>query len=539
MPRSSDSDDGASVDGSSDLREGGTRRAGEPQPDTVLSVRGLNKYYGATRALQEIDLDIAAETVHGLVGKNGAGKSTLVKIIAGLEGPNVGTVAFQGTDITGEPVGARRERGIRLLTQSSEIMPDLSVAENLLVDQLPTKWRMVDWSAGHRIAAEALGEFGLDLDTHRLARDLTLLERRKMGIAQTLFGGGVLAILDEPTEGLSRSERQQLFDFVRELASQGKTFVFISHYDNEVRQLCSEATVLRDGRIVHRVHDMGAVSSADMSRWITGSDVDVATREREHLATGESATDESATPELEARGLVGTGFGPVDLVVRRGEIVGLAGLTGSGAQEVARALSGHDPAEDGSVKVAGKDVRIRAPEDAFKHDIGYLTHDRIGEGVVAPLSIRENVVLGRWPVKGLFIDRGAEARLYDTYRDRLSLVASGPEQEIGQLSGGNQQKALIARLLASGPRVLVLDQPTVGVDVGVREEVHRMVDHLAAERGMAVILLSSDPDEITRLADRVLIFHEGVVAEELTGQSIGTASVLEALEADRKREETG
>lgn len=534
MRHSSDPADGASVDGSADLREGG----GESRSGAVLSVRGLGKYYGATRALQEIDLDVAAETVHGLVGKNGAGKSTLVKIIAGLATPDVGTVSFRGADITGEPVGARRRRGIRLLTQSSETMPDLSVAENLLVDQLPTRWGMVDWSAAHRVAADELREFGLDLDTHRLARDLTLLERRKMSIAQTLFGGGVLAILDEPTEGLSRSERQQLFDFVRELASQGKTFVFISHYDNEVRQLCSQATVLRDGRIVHRVRDMGAVTSADMSRWITGSDVDVATRDREHDRE-HSAADASSTPELEVRGLVGAGFGPVDLAVRRGEIVGLAGLTGSGAQEVARSLSGHDPAEDGSISVAGKEVRVRSPEDAYRHDIGYLTHDRIGEGVVATLSIRENVVLGRWPVKGLFIDRRAETQLYDTYRDRLSLVASGPEQEIGQLSGGNQQKALIARLLASGPRVLVLDQPTIGVDVGVREEVHRMVDHLAAERGMAVVLLSSDPDEIVRLADRVLIFHGGVVVEELAGKGISAPSVLEALEADREREEIG
>lgn len=500
----------------------------------VLSVRGLSKYYGSTRALQDIDLDIAAETVHGLVGKNGAGKSTLVKIIAGLATPDVGAVAFRGEDITNEHIGNRRQRGIRLLTQSSETLPDLSVAENLLVEQLPTRWGMVDWSAVHSVADEALREFGLDLDTRRPARDLTLLERRKMSIAQTLFGGGVLAILDEPTEGLSRSERQQLFEFVRSLAAQGKTFVFISHYDNEVRQLCSEATVLRDGRVVHHVRDMGSVTSADMSRWITGSDVDIAAHEREDSPSGEPGA-----PLLETRRLAGTGFGPVDLTVRAGEIVGLAGLTGSGAQEIARALSGHDPAEAGSILVGGEEARIRAPEDAFSHGVGYLTHDRIGEGVVAPLSIRENVVLGRWPVRGLLIDRGAETRLYETYRDRLSLVASGPEQEIGQLSGGNQQKALIARLLASNPKVLVLDQPTIGVDVGVREEVHRMVDQLAAERGLAVILLSSDPDEIVRLADRVLIFFGGVVAEELTGQDISAGHVLEALEADRNKEEVG
>ena len=528
------SDEQQNTQGSPNGASKGPRRA-EEQAGTILSVRGVAKSFGGTQALRSVDLDVAAGSIHGLVGKNGAGKSTLVKIIAGHLEPDTGTINFQGEDVARESLGARRERGIRLATQHAEIFPDLSVTENVLAGDLPTKRGMVDWTAAHQAATEELREFDLELDPTQDARILTLLERRKVHIAQTLFGGGVLAILDEPTEGLSHNERQQLFEFVRKLAAEGKTFMFISHYDNEIRELCSEATVLRDGEVVHHVQDMENVTSADMSLWITGSELSVGTRER---ASGSQEGSEPGASALELDELGGTGFGPVDLVVRDGEIVGLVGLLGSGARELARALAGHNKIESGSAKVAEQEVRLRSPQEALAHGVGYLTNDRIEEGIIGPLSVRENIVLGQWPTRGGLIDSKAESRIYKDFHDRLSLVASGPGQEIAQLSGGNQQKIMIARLLASDPKLLILDEPSFGVDVGVREDVHNMISDLAEQSGMAVVLLSSDPEELVRLADRVLIFQDGTIARQLVGGDISIETILAAQENDRKEEET-
>lgn len=484
----------------------------------LLEVRGVCKRYGDAWALHPLDLSISEGSIHGLLGKNGAGKSTLVGIIAGSIAPTSGHVFFRGEDITHVGLAQRRRLGIRLLPQHAEIMPNLSVAENLLTPDYSGRG-LISWKRIRAEAARLLDGYSLDIPVDAPAGRLALPDQRKLGIVKTLAGNGRLAMLDEPTTALSREERASLFDWMRDLNARGQTFVYISHFNNEIQEVCGEYTVLRDAQRVaggDRVRDL---TSAQLSELVVGSEVTEFRRE----------TAEPGAAAVEVEGLTAEGLGPLSFSIRAGEIVGFVGLPGSGAQETARALAGLRPPTSGSTVVDGVRVRCTSVQSAVRGGIAYLTPDRMGEGLIGPLSVQESLHVGSWPTRHGFLDLSGMRSVFDHYRDRLALRVHRPQQAVSELSGGNQQKVLLGRLLALRPKLLILDEPTLGIDVGTKEEVHRLVDELTRQ-GMAVIVLAYDTDELVRVVDRAICFADGSISGELMGDDLTSDNVLGALE---------
>lgn len=484
----------------------------------LLETRGLTKVYGRFTALEPTDVTIREGTIHGILGKNGAGKSTLVQLLAGSVQPTGGQVLLRGQDITSLPLARRRELGIQLLSQHAQVVPDLSVAENLVLPVYPRRGLFLDHRAMRRQARELLDRYALRFPVDALAGSLSAPDQRRLSIVRTLMDQGALAMLDEPTTALSQGERESLFEWIRGLNEQGQTFVFISHFNSEIQAVCTNVTVLRDGRVVADGRDPRTMSSAEISELVVGDKV------QEFVRTRRPATRDRVVVD----GLVSDAVGPVSFTVGEGEILGLVGLPESGAQETARALAGLRPTQAGTVTVDGRVLRAGHARDAIAGGVAYLSNDRIGEGVVPALSIREMLRLGNWPTRGPLIDDGAVTRTYDQYHSRLEFRVSSSRQPIEELSGGNQQKILLGRLLALQPKLLVLDEPTLGVDVATKEEVHRLVDELT-DNGMSVILLAYDTDEMVRMVDRVITFSDGRPSGELTGDAITADGIVARL----------
>jgi len=491
----------------------------EIRVEPILRIRDVSKNYGSSVALAPLSFDITPGAIHGFLGKNGAGKSTLVGIIAGSIGPTTGQILFRGKDITGLNLAQRRELGIHLLGQHPELVPSLTVAENLLLPDYPRRRGLVDWADMHQAARQVLKRYGLDIDVGVLAGRLGLPDQRKLSIVRTLREGGELAMLDEPTTALSRSERRSLFDWMRDLNADGQTFIFISHFNNEIQENCTEYTVFRDGHLVAKGGAAREVTSADLSKLVTGTNVEEFHR----------GTIERGKPLFEVNDLdLGTGH-KVNVAVTQGEIVGLVGLPGSGAREFARALAGLTPDANVTVTLGLKTIRVRNVRDAARNGIVYLTSDRAGEGLVTQFSVQESMHLGHWPTKWGLLNVKSMRETYISYRDRLSLRVSGSHQKVAELSGGNQQKVLLGRLLSLKPKILILDEPTLGIDVGTKEEVHRLINELT-EQGMGALILAYDTDEMIRLVDRALAFQDGRVVRELSGADLTIEGALSALE---------
>lgn len=485
----------------------------------VLETEGLEKKYGDNYALEPLDVRIKAGTIHGFMGKNGAGKSTLVGMIAGSVRPTAGTIRHEGVDITDTSYTERRSLGIHLLGQHAELVGQLSVAENLLMPDLsPRRGRLISWSRVRDQAQEILDRYRLPFDVSAPASKLSIHDQRRLSLARTLREGGTLAMLDEPTASLSRRERSELFDWIRELNEDGQTFVFISHYISEIQEICEECTVFRDGRLVARGVDPRAMSSAEISELVTGASV------QEFHRTVSDGTED----HVSLRQFTAPGVGPVDLDIRRGQIVGFVGLPGSGAKELARALGGLNPGHSGKLLLNGKEIRPRDVQAAHGAGVAYLTDDRTHEGLVPQFSILESLHLGNWPTSNGLTDTGAMKKHYDVINERLRIRSRNYLQPVGELSGGNQQKVLLGALLAFVPQVIILDEPTVGVDVGTKAEIHRLMDELT-QNGITIILLTYDADEMCRIADKVFAFQDRQLARVLTGIEINPDTIIDSL----------
>jgi simple sugar transport system ATP-binding protein len=482
----------------------------------LLEARGVSKHFGAVRALDGVDFTVSPGAVHGVLGKNGAGKSTLMALIAGAIAPTEGRIFLNGSDITHLSLPERKDLGIHLMEQHTEIVPSLGVAENLIFPDYPTKNGLVDWSAVRARAEDLLRRYGFSVPCDQLAGTLSLPDQRKLSLIKTLADKGTLAILDEPTTAMSREERRELFEWIRELTEGGLTFIYITHSTRDVREVCNEYTVLRDGRVAGAEGSVTTASDEGLAKLMTGVDVVEFKRER-------AAADE---PLLRLEQFQVAGVRPVSFSVGRGEVVGLVGLPGSGAREVARALAGLQEIEAGSVYMGDTEVYIRHTADAIDAGIAYLPNDRIGEGLVPQLTVQENLWTGNWPTQQVlgFLDFNRMREGFAKSREEFEIQTSGSEQLINQLSGGNQQKVLLGRLVGTAPRVLVLDEPTAGIDVEAKEDVHRLIDALTMQ-GLSVLMLAYDPAELIRLVDRVLVFrdcalvHE-LLVDELTGEDM-------------------
>ena len=482
----------------------------------LLATRNVIKRFGGVTALKGVSLQVEAGTVHGLLGENGAGKSTLVKIVAGLHNPSEGAVLLDGVELGPVDVKAMERHGVFLVTQEPAIVNPLSVAENLMLGRWPKRGPLVDVAAMRRLAAEYLE--GTGLDPRAPAGRLSAVDRRKLNILRALHSGGRIIILDEPTTALTMADRRVLFDFMRKLKCECVTFLFISHYNEEILEICDAVSVLRDGVLVASNTPVRNISSDALSEMVLGRGLNLFAR---HGAPASDAPAWSFS-DVKARGLA------VDrLTIAPGEIVGFAGLPGSGAAELARAIYGLLPAT-GTVTHGGASRPLpRSPAEGLARNIAFLSEDRLKDGIVGIHSIASNISLsslGRVASGGVLWP-GRERALVADFFKRLAIKASGAGQAVGQLSGGNQQKVLLSRLLATHPRLLILNEPTRGIDVGDKEVVHRIVDTLTRD-GVSVVIVTSDLDEMLRTVDRVVLFADGRVVGDRPAATLTKDDVL-------------
>lgn len=496
--------------------------------EPLLQVRNVSKIFGATRALSDANLEMRPGEIHSLLGRNGAGKSTLVNIIAGIYPPSTGEVLFQGKDLLHLNIFARQELGIRLVPQHENSFPDLTVAENIFSGVLPTKGGLVDWKFIHETASEELKAYGLKVDTRAKVHELSSIDARKLNIIRAMHSGAKLIILDEPTTALTNRERAELFDFVRDLKSMGTAFIFISHYLGEVLELSDAISVLRDG-LMFTVDNMEEATEAHLASLVAGEEVELSRRRAEDVP-GEDATF------LEVKNLTSKDLHDVSLTVRRGEILGVIGFPGSGAREFCRTVFGIEKRTAGAILADGKELKLSSPRDAIAEGISYISFDRHREGILPTFDVNENIGISSHPRKlrrfAGFIDLRLQRTLSNQYRDALKIKCNSIEDEMSSLSGGNQQKVIISRLLNTDPRLLILDEPTVGIDIKSREEIISKVLELTRE-GMSTIYLTNDYEELLRVADRLVFFDEGRIRTVLDNKDI-TIDQLTAIRDHEK-----
>jgi len=488
----------------------------------MLNVDHLAKHFAGVRALTDASLEVRAGEIHALVGENGAGKSTLVRIVTGALTPDAGTITYDGRAIDVFSPSAARALGIAAIHQHPTLFPDLSVAENLALGlETAGSWTRIDWRARRDRARDLLSRVGARIDVDRDAASLSLPEQQLVEIARALGARAKLLILDEPTASLTPQEVDRLFALLAELRSGGTALIYISHRLEELPQLADRVTVLRDGQTVG-TRDMESVTKGELIRMMVGRDVDAIFPKRE-IAIGDPVLTLDGVTSRAAQ------VHDVSFAVRRGEIVGLAGLVGAGRTELARVLFGLEPLDAGTIQLAGQTIRPRSPADAIARGLAYLPEDRRRHGVILDLGVDANLTLAALKAisKGVFLDHGAETAIAGGLVKKLGIKTAALTTPVRNLSGGNQQKVALGRWLVRPPTVLILDEPTQGVDVGAKSEIHRLIGELAAQ-GMAVLMISSELVEVLGMSDRIVVMRHGRVAAVIARADATAESVMAA-----------
>ncbi|WJS87001.1 sugar ABC transporter ATP-binding protein [Paracoccus sp. TOH] len=490
----------------------------------LLTIRSLTKTFPGTKALDAVDFDLAAGEVHALLGENGAGKSTLIKCLTGAYRRDGGTITLDGAQIDPQSTVEAQEQGIGTVYQEVNLLPNLTVAQNLMFGREPRRWGLIDNRALRAEARETLRPYGLDIDVDRDLGSYSVAIQQIVAIARAVALSGKVLILDEPTASLDAAEVRMVFDVVRGLRERGLGIVFVSHFLDQVFDLTDRVTVLRNGRkiVTERTAELDRVK---LIEHMLG-------RALEHEVAGQAARTTAARPPLlEFRGFGRRGVvEPFDLTVGQGEVVGLAGLLGSGRTESAELMFGVRPAQSGEASDAQSRLDLSSPRAAIAEGFGFVPEERKTDGIVAELSIRENIILGLQARRGWArrIPRAEQNRIADDYIKRLDIRTSGREKPIGELSGGNQQKAILARWLAMNPRFLILDEPTRGIDVGAHAEILRLIRELT-QAGMSILLVSSEIDELVASADRVIVLRDRRHVAELAGPRVTGAEIMRAI----------
>lgn len=485
----------------------------------LLALSAVTKRFPGVVALDAVDLVVRAGRVHALVGENGAGKSTLLKIVAGADRPDAGIVTLDGKPVSFAAPRDALRAGITVIYQELSLVPQLGADANIFLGMEPTRHGVLDPRAATARASEALQALGAGFDPRTPAGELSVAEQQLVELARALARDARLIALDEPTAALSHLETGRLFEQIRRLCARGIAVIFVSHRLEEVRRIADEITVLRDGRRVF-TGPATAVDDSGLIRHMVGRDVEYARLPSAVLPSGE--------PLLETRGLgKGRGFADVSLVVRCGEIVGLAGLVGAGRTEVARCIAGADALDAGTMTLAGAPYRPSSPRDAIARGVVYLPEDRKTQGLVLGMSVRENVTLATLREFSRYgvIQSRAEREAASRQTGAVELRPPDIEREAGTLSGGNQQKVVLAKWLLADADLLIFDEPTRGVDVATKAELHRLIRALA-DAGKAVLVISSELPEILALADRIVVMREGGVAGELAASEATAERVL-------------
>ncbi len=490
-------------------------------PTPLLSARGISKSFAGVEVLRDVDLDLMPGEIHALLGENGAGKSTFAKIVAGVHRPTRGTLTLNGVAVDiASPIAAQKH-GITLIHQEPISFPDLSVAENLVLGrQQGAPLSPVPWKEMARSAKALLGLLGVEIDVNRPMRGLSIADQQMVEIARALASDSRLIIMDEPTAPLTPKEVETLFGIARRLRDEGRTIIFISHRLEEVRALCDRVTIFRDGNKV-ATDSIGVLSDADIIRLMIGRPL------KEYMHKHSSRIGEVA---LRVEGLTLPGvFRDISFSVRKGEIVGLGGLVGAGRTDVARAIFGIAPAESGQIEINGKPVRISDPAEAIALGLAFVPEDRAVAGIFRTLSVEQNIsaaIPNRIAPKGI-IRRAVEKAFARDSVQKLRIRLASVNQPIGELSGGNQQKAILARWLLADPSILILDEPTRGIDIGVKAEFYEMIGDLA-DQGRAILLISSELPELLALCDRVLVMSEGRLTADLPRSTATQEAIMYA-----------
>ena len=508
-----------------DPREGADRADGE----VLLRMEGIVKRFAGATALDHVDFSLRRGEVHALVGENGAGKSTLIKIMTGAYRRDGGQMWLERRPVTFNAPADAQAAGVIAVHQEIHLLSHRTVAENVFLGREPLRLGLVHWGRMMAETTELLESLGLRIPPDATLGALSTAQQQMVAIARGVSLGAKVLVLDEPTSSLAEREVALLFEMIRQLQKQGTAVVYISHRFDELYAVCDRVTVLRDGKLVgtHRLADLERL---DLVCLMLG-------KPREELrqgATGFAAHTpqaEGTPPLLHAEGLRrGQKLRGVTFDVRRGEILGLAGLLGSGRTETARAIFGADPPEGGDIQLKGKHLSLRSPDDAIAAGIAFVSEDRKGEGIIPELSVRENLTLAALPTLtrlGL-VDRARQREIVDRYMKRLGVKATSADQKISELSGGNQQKVLLARWLCMNPALLILDEPTRGIDIGAKGEIQALVNELAAS-GLGVLMISSELEELVEGSARIIVLRDGADVAELCGDEISQQSIIHAM----------
>lgn len=481
-------------------------------------MRGISISFPGVKALDGVDFTLYPGEVHSLMGENGAGKSTLIKALTGVYGIDSGTIRVQGEERLFRSTADAQASGIATVYQEVNLCQNLSVGENVMLGNEIRRAGMVDWRATHAAAAKALAELGVHIDTRSILASHSIAVQQLVAISRAMVVDTTVLVLDEPTSSLDRGEVEQLFAVVRSLRDRGVAILFVSHFLDQIYEISDRLTVLRNGTLV------GEYPIAELSReQLVAKMIGRELGELDAIsASAERPIDRSGTPVLKAVSLARKNtLEPVDLDVFPGEIVGLAGLLGSGRTELARLIAGADRADQGQVEVGGKQSRLGSPRHALDRGIAFSSEDRRAEGIVGDLTVAENIILGVQARRGALrkVSAAETQAIVDEYITALGVRPANPNALIRNLSGGNQQKVLLARWLAIAPELLILDEPTRGIDVGAKADIQRKVAELA-EKGLSVVFISSELEEVLRIAQRVAVLRDRRKIGELTTRDV-------------------
>lgn len=503
------------------------RTANEP----LLRMQNIRKVFSGVVALDDVNLTLERGEVHSLVGENGAGKSTLIKVMTGAYKRDGGEMFLEGEAVNFRSPEDAQHAGVVAVYQEVNLLMFRTVAENIFLNREPRRFGFLDWGKMNKQAGEILERLGLNINPKAVLGSLNIAMRQMVAIARGVSLGAKVLVLDEPTSSLTEKEVHILYDVIRRLKAAGTAIVYISHRFDELYAVCDKVTVLRDGKYV-ATRDLAGLERLDLVCLMLG-------KQREELekkgatAFGEHHTGETENhpPLLETENLTrGRRMQNVSLNVKRGEILGMAGLLGSGRTDVARAIFGADHKETGRIILDGKEINPRSPNDAIKAGIAFLSEDRKAEGIIPELSVRENLTLAALPAltSAGIVSRAKQNEIVEKFMRRLGIKAASADQKIRELSGGNQQKVLLARWLCRNPKFLLLDEPTRGIDIGAKGEIQALVNELAKE-GLGVLMISSELEELVEGSDRVVVMRDGKLSAELRGNQISQDSIINAM----------
>ncbi|RKS80283.1 ribose transport system ATP-binding protein [Motilibacter peucedani] len=503
----------------------------QPAAGPVLEVVDVVKQFPGVLALDSVSFSLRPGDVHAVVGENGAGKSTLIKVLTGVYQPDSGELRYNGSPVRFARPAAAQDAGISTIYQEVNLIPLQSLARNIYLGREPrNRLGLIDFARMNREAAELLGRYGVHVDVTRQLRSLGLGLQQMVALARAVSIDARVVIMDEPTSSLEPREVEILFGVISQLNAQGVAIIYVSHKMDELYRICKQVTVMRDGRVVH-TGELAGLTRLELVSMMLGREVSTVRAAGRTELSGGHARD--GRPVLSVRDLTSKhALHGISFDVAPGEVVGLGGLLGAGRSETAKAIVGALPLDGGEVVVDGKHVKKHSTAAALGAGIALLSEDRKVEGIIPNLSVRENIVLAALPQlsKGGLVSRAKQDRIVETFIKRLRIKASSPDQLVSQLSGGNQQKVLLARWLCTKPKVLLLDEPTRGIDVGAKAEVQALIAELA-EEGLAVVLISSETEELIEGSDRIVVLKEGGVVGTVSGEDVTEGHLLDLLAA--------